>query len=60
MRKVVDAWWYNSHNIGIVKALDVDTGETLFFIGKILGLNAEEDKQYILDWGEKFYPNQIK
>lgn len=60
MRKAVDVWWYGSQNIGIVKALDVDTGETLFFIGRIMGFDDKADIQHILDWGEKFYPNQIK
>ena len=61
--EILNAWWYNTcdgKHIGIVKTKDNITGDIKFRIAVVGGLDEELDKEYIRDFGDKFYPEIIK
>jgi len=49
----IDAIWFcGSTNVGIVRVYQ--DGRFMYYIGGCAGLNEDDDKQYIADWGSTF------
>ena len=61
MNKIIKSWWYNTCDgkcIGIVKYKN-EEGDTKFRIGVGDGLDQKQDELFIIEYGDKFIPNQI-
>lgn len=60
---IKDVVWFTEHMkptcIGIVKVQFPD-GHIVFYIGTGQGLDEEEDKQHIANYGVKFYPEFLE
>ncbi len=53
--KAIDSMWFNSASgsFGFVIGENESSGERHLYAGVISGIDEEEDKQEILDWGIK-------
>lgn len=61
MNKIIRSWWYNTCDgkcIGIVKCKSEKEG-IKFRIGVGDGLDQKKDELFIMEYGDKFIPNQI-
>lgn len=61
MNKIIRSWWYNTCDgkcIGIVK-FNAAEGGIKYRIGVANGLDQKQDELFIMEYGDKFIPNQI-
>ena len=54
--QILNVRWFTGRDcIGIVR-VQTDYNGIQYFIGKVDGIDAEDDARYVADWGSRFDP----